>query len=74
MELDWISPKQAAQKWGISDRRVQALCANGQIDDVVKFGLGWLIPKNAPKPGDGRKSNGRKPTKNRESNNAKKEG
>ena len=23
---------QAAEKWGISDRRVRTLCANGQID------------------------------------------
>jgi len=67
MELDWITPKQAAEKWDISDRRVQALCANGQIEGAVKFGLVWLIPKNALKPVDGRKRNGRKPTKiNRE--------
>ena len=64
MELDWITPKQAAEKWGISDRRVQVLCANGQIEGAVKFGLVWLISKNAIKPEDGRKRNGRKPTKN----------
>jgi len=64
MELDWITPKQAAGKWGISERRVQALCANGQIDGVVKLGLVWLIPRTAPKPKDGRKQNGRKPMKN----------
>ena len=63
MELDWITPKQAAEKWGISDRRVQYLCANGQIAGVVKLGLGWLIPKDAQKPPDGRRKNGRKPAK-----------
>ena len=63
MELDWITPKQAAEKWGISDRRVQALCANKQIEGAVKLGLVWLIPKNASKPADGRAKNGRKPTK-----------
>jgi len=62
MEFDWITAKQAAEKWGISDRRVQYLCANGQIDGVVKFGLGWLIPKDSSKPSDGRKNNGRKST------------
>ena len=62
MELDWITPQQAAEKWGITVRRVQALCANGQIDNIVKLGRVWLIPKNAPKPTDGRKFNGR--TKN----------
>jgi len=64
MKFDWITPQQAAEKWGISDRRVQALCANGQIDGVMKLGIGWLIPKNATKPEDGRKKNGRTPTKN----------
>jgi len=68
MELDWITPKQAAEKWGISDRRVQALCANRQIEGAVKLGLVWLIPKNAPKPIDGRKRNGCKPVKNKREN------
>jgi len=54
MELDWITPQQAAEQWGISDRRVQALCVNGQIDGAVRLGRGWLIPKNIPKPPDGR--------------------
>jgi len=54
MELDWITPKQAAEKWGISDRRVQALCGKWRIEGAVKFGLVWLIPKNAKKPIDGR--------------------
>ena len=50
MEVDWITPKQAAEKWGISDRKVQALCANEQIAGVVRLGLVWLIPKDAEKP------------------------
>ena len=25
MELDWITPKQAAEKWNITERQVQAL-------------------------------------------------
>ena len=54
MDLDWITPQQAAQLWNITDRRVQALCANGQITDAVRLGRGWLIPKDTPKPADGR--------------------
>ena len=54
MELDWITPQQAAEQWNISDRRVQTLCANGQIKGAVRLGRGWLIPKNTPKPLDGR--------------------
>ena len=61
MELEWITAQQAAEKWGITARRVQALCQNGQIDGVVRLGKAWLIPKNVPKPGDGRVNNRRKP-------------
>jgi hypothetical protein len=66
MDIDWMTPNQAAEKWGISGRRVQALCANGQIEGAVKLGLVWLIPKNVSKPPDGRSKNGRKPTKNKQ--------
>ncbi|MDR1538137.1 MAG: helix-turn-helix domain-containing protein [Clostridiales bacterium] len=68
MELDWITPQQAAEKWGITDRRVQALCSNGQVQDAVRLGRGWLIPKDAPKPTDGRTRNGRKPAKGKITN------
>lgn len=59
MALDWMTPQQIAGRWSITDRRVQALCAKGQIDGAVKLGHGWLIPKATPKPKDGRAKNGR---------------
>ena len=71
MDFDWITPKQAAELWGISDRRVQYLCAKGQINGVMRLGQAWLIPKNTQKPPDGRTNNGRKPIKKKqESDNA----
>ena len=54
MELDWITPFQASEKWGITERQVQSLCKNGKIKNTVKIGRSWLIPKNASKPIDGR--------------------
>jgi len=66
MELDWITPQQAAELWGISDRRVQALCVNGQVDGAVRLGRGWLIPKSTQKPPDGRSKNGRKSNSSKE--------
>lgn len=54
MELDWITPQQAAQLWGISERRVQSLCTKGRVKDARKLGRTWLIPKSTPKPIDGR--------------------
>jgi hypothetical protein len=54
MNLDWISPLQASEAWGITERQVQSLCKNGKIEGVVKWGRSWLIPKNTLKPVDGR--------------------
>ena len=63
MELDWITPFQASEKWGITERQVQSLCKNGKIENVVKLGRSWLIPKNAPKPIDGRTKTARQAKK-----------
>ena len=63
MNFDWITPQEAAEAWGISERRVQALCANNQVEGAIRLKRGWFIPKGTPKPVDGRAKNGRKPTK-----------
>ena len=68
MELDWLTSQQAAELWNITDRRVQALCAEGRINGVIRVGRSWLIPKGTQKPEDGRKRNGRKPVKNGQEN------
>jgi len=65
MDFDWMTPQDAAEKWGISNRRVQALCANGQVKGVVRLKGAWLIPKGTPKPPDGRTKSGRKLASNK---------
>lgn len=50
----FITVKQAAEKWGISDRRVRILCAEGKIPGAFQQGRGWKIPADAVKPADGR--------------------
>ena len=50
----YITVKQAAEKWGISERRIRVLCAQGKINGVYQEGRGWKIPANALKPADGR--------------------
>lgn len=50
----YMTVKQAAEKWGISDRRVRILCAEGKISGAYQEGRGWKIPINAAKPTDGR--------------------
>ncbi len=53
--MDYMSTKEAAQKWGISERRVRSLCANGKIEGASRCGdWVWSIPKGTQKPADGR--------------------
>lgn len=53
--MDVISVQTAAEKWGISERRIQKLCEEGRIGGVQRMGRMWLIPENADKPNDMRK-------------------
>jgi excisionase family DNA binding protein len=50
----FMSTKQAAEKWGISDRRIRVLCSEGKIPGAYQEGRGWKIPQDAVKPADGR--------------------
>ena len=50
----FMTVKQAAEKWRISDRRVRILCSDGKIPGAFQEGRGWKIPLNAVKPADGR--------------------
>lgn len=52
--MDYMNAKEAADKWGLSVRRVQVLCEQGRVDGVERLGNVWLIPKSAGKPLDGR--------------------
>ena len=51
---DYLKIEEVAQKWGISNRRVQALCAAGKIEGAIRFGRDWMIPPSTPRPKDGR--------------------
>lgn len=50
----YITVKQAAEKWGISDRRVRILCSEGKIPGAYQEGRAWKIPYDVAKPTDGR--------------------
>lgn len=50
----FMTVKQAAEKWGISDRRIRVLCSEGKIPGAYQEGRGWKIPADAEKPADGR--------------------
>lgn len=53
----YMTTKQAAEKWDISDRRVRTLCREGKILGVIQEGKSYQIPTNAQKPVDGRMKN-----------------
>lgn len=50
----YMTVKHAAEKWGISDRRIRVLCSEGKIPGTYQEGRGWKIPIDAIKPADGR--------------------
>lgn len=52
--MNYIKVSKAAEKWGISARRVRLLCADGKIDGVIRKGNLYMIPEDAMKPLDGR--------------------
>jgi hypothetical protein len=52
--MDFITPKDASLKWGISERRIQKLCEEGRIDGAMRFSKVWAIPTDAQKPADAR--------------------
>ena len=58
--MEYIGVKEAADAWGLTARMVLYHCSNGRIEGARKISNVWLIPKDAARPEDGRKRNGRK--------------
>jgi len=54
MSENYITAQQVAKQWGLSDRRVRVLCAEGKISGAYKDGKSYKIPAEAEKPTDGR--------------------
>ena len=60
---DYITIKEAAEKWGVSTRAITYHVVAGRIPGVIKKASVWLIPADADKPADGRVNNRRQPKK-----------
>ncbi len=56
--MKYMTPKEAAKKWGISQRRVHTLCQNGRIMGAERHNWIWLIPETSEKPSDARIKSG----------------
>lgn len=52
--MDIMAAKDAAEKWGISQRRVAVLCAENRIPNAIMVGNMWVLPADAEKPSDAR--------------------
>ena len=57
--MKYLSSKEAADKWGISERRVQILCNQDRIAGVIRIGSTQDIPDDAEKPKDARIKSGK---------------
>lgn len=56
---DFMTITQAAEKWGITVRRAQVLCAENRVDGAFRVGKAWIIPVDAKKPADARIKSGK---------------
>ncbi len=57
--MDMMTIKEAANSWGLSERRIQTMCLEGLIPGAKKFGREWAIPLDAEKPIDRRIKSGK---------------
>lgn len=54
--MEYVSPARKALEWGVTQQVVTAYCRAGRISGAIREGSRWLIPAEAQKPADGRKS------------------
>lgn len=52
--MEFMSAREAADKWGISQRRVAVLCSENRVAEATMIGNMWIIPTKAEKPIDAR--------------------
>ena len=52
--FNYLTVKEAGEKWGVTSRMVSYHCENGRIQGAFKKGNLWLIPEAAKKPKDKR--------------------
>ncbi len=48
--MDFVSVKEIAKKWNVSDRMVRNYCSQGKISGAFLIGKTWSIPADAVKP------------------------
>jgi hypothetical protein len=57
--MNYMTLKEASEKWGITPRQINYLCSKGRIAGSIKISRLWLIPKDSKKPIDRRTKQGK---------------
>jgi hypothetical protein len=57
--MEYLTVREVAMKWNLSERRLQTMCNEGLILGVKRFGKSWAIPSDAKKPEDKRVKSGK---------------
>ena len=57
--MEYMTLKEASEKWGVSAHQINYYCVDGRIPGAVKMATIWLIPKDAEKPADRRREKGK---------------
>ena len=47
---NYMTVKETAVKWKITERQVQILCKTNRVQGAIQVSRIWLIPSNAVKP------------------------
>lgn len=55
--MEMMTVKEAAEKWGVTSRRVQGLCKEGKIKGVERWERTWMIPRHAVLPSSSSEKN-----------------
>lgn len=53
--MDYMTLKQASEKWGVSARQINSYCSANRIEGAIKVATIWLIHKSSNNPMDKRK-------------------
>lgn len=57
--MEYMTVREASEKWGLSTRRIQTMCNEDRIIGAVRFSGVWAIPGKTEKPIDHRIKTGR---------------
>ena len=56
--MKYLTVRETAEKWNLSDRMAQRYCSEGRVPGARKIGGSWAVPAEAGKPADPRRSRG----------------